>query len=726
MELAVAGEEKFAALIRALAEHTGVEPRGHGVKRQAICPAHPDRSPSLCIEDGVDRILVFCQAHCPTPEVLAAIGWTMADLFKKPKDRSERPTCVAEYPYRDEKGVLLYTIKRFEPGPDGKKKVFYPYLPGASRAGLGNAKRVPYNLPEVLAAVREGRRVWIPEGEKDCDSLTALGEVATTSQGGAGKWDHAFSDYFHDADVVIIADRDKSGYGHARMVAASLHGKAKSVAVVEASAGKDVTEHVQAGLPLDQLAPVNLADATPEPEPEPAPEREAPAEPDSDEDVARRMLEREIEFEARRLRVREAAAAKVRRERAGLVEMPSLTGLRDFLAVPDPEISYRIDGLFPSGARVMLAAQFKAGKTTLVGNLLRSLADGDDFLGRFTCTPPDGRIVLLDDELDEAMLRRWLREQGVRHLDKVAVVSLRGRVSSFDILDPDIRAQWAAMLRQAGTQFLVLDCLAPVLDALGLSEDKEAGRLLVAFDELLGEAGASEGLMVHHMGHSGERSRGASRLRDWPDVEWRLVREKSDDENALPGESSPDAPRYFSAYGRDVDVPEGRLEFDKFTRRLSLVGGSRKDVKACAVLPDLYDYLLTHPGSSKNKIETADELKANHTKQNIRKALSDVVRSGMVTVAKGAHRADVHTLAPGVDKAQFASSPGLRQRGQDDFASSPIERRTEVDDASDVRPGEVTDGICTVCLSPMADLGDGETTHPNCTPDGRVVPLRRR
>jgi hypothetical protein len=74
------------------------------------------------------------------------------------------------------------------------------------------------------------------------------------------------------------------------------------------------------------------------------------------------------------------------------------------------------------------------------------------------------------------------------------------------------------------------------------------------------------------MGHSGERARGASRLRDWPDVEWRLVREKTEN-----GDVDPAAPRYFSAYGRDVDVPESRLVFDPATRHLTLEGGSRAD-----------------------------------------------------------------------------------------------------------------------------------------------------
>jgi hypothetical protein len=85
----------------------------------------------------------------------------------------------------------------------------------------------------------------------------------------------------------------------------------------------------------------------------------------------------------------------------------------------------------------------------------------------------------------------------------------------------------------------------------------------VAFDALLSEVGtdpASDGLVVHHMGHTAEHSRGASRILDWPDATWKLVREDPDD---------PASPRYLSAFGRDVDLTEGRLDYDHAVRRLT-------------------------------------------------------------------------------------------------------------------------------------------------------------
>jgi hypothetical protein len=37
----------------------------------------------------------------------------------------------------------------------------------------------------------------------------------------------------------------------------------------------------------------------------------------------------------------------------------------------------------------------------------------------------------------------------------------------------------------------------------------------------------------------------------------------------------PNSARYFSAYGHDVDVPNGRLDFDPDTRRLTYTDESR-------------------------------------------------------------------------------------------------------------------------------------------------------
>ena len=94
--------------------------------------------------------------------------------------------------------------------------------------------------------------------------------------------------------------------------------------------------------------------------------------------------------------------------------------LDEFLAQPDPPVTYRIERLWPADGRVLLAAQYKAGKTTLIGNLLRTLVDGDPFLGRYPVVRPAG-VYLIDDELHPNTLRRWLREQQIANPQRITV-----------------------------------------------------------------------------------------------------------------------------------------------------------------------------------------------------------------------------------------------------------------------------------------------------------------
>jgi AAA domain len=352
-------------------------------------------------------------------------------------------------------------------------------------------------------------------------------------------------------------------------------------------------------------------------------------------DPSERAYRAEVAYELRRLKIRDEAQRQHRIERAGPLVLPTPVLLTDLLAEPDEPTRYRIDGLLPVGGRVVLAAQFKAGKSTVIGNLVRCLADGGEFLGSHLVNPAAGRTVLVDNEMPRETMRLWLRDQGINYTDEIAVIPTRGNVSSFDILSPEVRARWVEMIRGYGPGVLILDCLRPVLDALGLDENSDAGQVLVALDEIAERTGATELIVVHHMGHLNERSRGSSRIRDWPDVEWRLVR-KDDD---------PSSQRFFTAYGRDVDVPETVLEYDPKTRHLTLAGGNRIDVSAHLLVPDLVDLLVDQPGLSGRAIE--DKLMdAGIPRSTVRTTLGAAIDEGYVITVPGPQRSTLHHASP--------------------------------------------------------------------------------
>ena len=291
----------------------------------------------------------------------------------------------------------------------------------------------------------------------------------------------------------------------------------------------------------------------------------------------------EVLAEKRRMQVRRRAEELLRSEANPPAELPRLVSLSAFLAEPEEDTKFRVEGLWPVGGHVMLSAPAKSGKTTVTGNLLRSLADGEDFLGRFP-TEPVGRIVLVDDEMSEGQLRSWLRDHGIRNTDAIDVVLLRGSLSSFNILDAETRSRWAAYLGKADV--LIFDCLRPALDALGLDENHDGGRFLTALNELVGEAGISELLVVHHMGHGAERARGDSGMLGWGDSHWRLLFTRDAE-----GRADEFGPRYFTARGRHEDVPELQLAYDIDTRHLTVSGGSRAEAANTEIDARVLEYV---------------------------------------------------------------------------------------------------------------------------------------
>ncbi len=341
------------------------------------------------------------------------------------------------------------------------------------------------------------------------------------------------------------------------------------------------------------------------------------------------ILARETAMELLRLQSRAAAQRMFQQQNGAPMARPRAESLTALLAQEDEPVQYRIGGLLPAGGRVLLAAQYKAGKTTMVANMVKSLADGDPFLGMYRAEPSQ-RITIIDDEMSKGQIRRWYRDHEIRNTDSIKIVSLRGALSTFDILDPVTRQGWAAELH--GTEILILDCLRPVLDALGLDENKDGGKFLVAFDALLAETGASEAVVVHHMGHGGNRSRGDSRILDWPDATWNVTREDVEDSKS---------PRYFSAHGRDVDEAERLLEYDESDgRALRIVGGDRRQTGQETIMHRIIDLISVQPHLTGRAIQTA----LGGKKKNNDEALARALREGHIVRYTGPRNAYQYTL----------------------------------------------------------------------------------
>ena len=189
----------------------------------ACCPAHEDKNPSLSASYTDETILVKCHAGCTFEEIVSSMGMDSSQFFPYKAPPKE---FVAKYRYEDKDGKHAFDVIRYEP------KDFRPQSPDGRRSMEG-VTRVPYRLPQMLAAIKEGKDILVLEGEKDCDNAEKIGLVTTTFSGGAGKWREEYSKWFKEAKVICIPDNDSAGRKGMDLIASELMIVAKSVLWLE-------------------------------------------------------------------------------------------------------------------------------------------------------------------------------------------------------------------------------------------------------------------------------------------------------------------------------------------------------------------------------------------------------------------------------------------------------------------------------------------------------------
>lgn len=248
----------FDTLMHALRDAGETVTLHNGTARTRGLCHNGDAPDTVVISRGTHgNAVIHCHKCGGNADFLAALGLTTADLFDEPltaKHRTPRRK-VATYLYCDEIGELLFSVERWEPGKNGRAKDFLRVAPDGTYSTKG-IRQVPYRLPQVLAEAQAGGVVLVVEGEKDVDNLVQAGVVATCNPGGAGKWTDEYSKTLVGAaEVVVVADRDDVGRKHAVQVAESLRRLHVPHRIMEPGVGKDISDHLAAGLGFDGLTP---------------------------------------------------------------------------------------------------------------------------------------------------------------------------------------------------------------------------------------------------------------------------------------------------------------------------------------------------------------------------------------------------------------------------------------------------------------------------------------
>lgn len=217
--------------------------RRYGDKAQCTCPAHDDKQASLTITKGRKCTLFYCHAGCSIDSILRAAGLEKKDTFYDTEPRSpnwqayvegrEKRRIEAVYNYVSLNGDYAFTKLRLE----GKKIIYGKLQNDRFSYGLGHdASRKSYkavygNLQAIKKAIVEGKPVFLPEGEKDTNTLIKQGYTSFT-YGGCGDWQSDFSTLVQGADVYILADNDEPGKRVAETIQNDIKGVARSSKII--------------------------------------------------------------------------------------------------------------------------------------------------------------------------------------------------------------------------------------------------------------------------------------------------------------------------------------------------------------------------------------------------------------------------------------------------------------------------------------------------------------
>lgn len=302
-------------------------------------------------------------------------------------------------------------------------------------------------------------------------------------------------------------------------------------------------------------------------------------------------IQAEVERELRRREVRRRADDT--EHARGWTAPADVGNLATWLQQPRRETRFRIDKMLGVGHNATIVAQRKAGKTTLIDNLVRSYADGQPFLNRFEMTAATRNVAVFNYEIEAEQYRDWLRDTGITNTNRVHVLNLRGE--RLPLTSPRVQAWVIRWLAERDIGLWVIDpySRAYVGSVDNGNDESQVGRFLDAIDVIKRSAGVDESVMGVHTpkaeAEAGyETSIGSQRLEAWPDAIWYVVRVR---ETGV---------RYLRAEGRDVELSESRLDYDVATRMLALDldSGTRTQARIKADVTTLVEFVRGHPGCS--------------------------------------------------------------------------------------------------------------------------------
>lgn len=236
---------------------------------------------------------------------------------------------------------------------------------------------------------------------------------------------------------------------------------------------------------------------------------------------------------------------------------------------------YLIEGIAGAKHNIVIAGQYKTGKTLFVCNIIRSLVDNEPFLDRFETKMPEGQVEFWSCEMEEEeLVDDYLRPQKIQHPERVHLRHLEGE--RINLLS-QVGRSWAIKeLQKHHVKVWIIDSLARISRMANVDENDNAGMadLLGAVEAVKKAAGVDAVFIIAHTGRAQqeegkERARGATAIDDWTSGRWILTKEREI--------------RMFSVpEGRGVHLAQSSIHCDEETMRLSfgIAGMTREQIKS--------------------------------------------------------------------------------------------------------------------------------------------------
>jgi hypothetical protein len=292
----------------------------------------------------------------------------------------------------------------------------------------------------------------------------------------------------------------------------------------------------------------------------------------------------------------------------------------DLASAPDQEIIWIAKGLVAKGAITELGAKVKAGKTTLLMEMVRAILDGDTFLDQATLKTS---VVYLSEQPSVSFRKAMERARLLGREDFLALL----HVDTRGIAWPQVAAAAVAQCKRVGAAFMVVDTLPQFA---GLTGDREnnSGDALEAMQPL--QAAVAEGVgivLVRHErksgGDVGDSGRGSSAFAGAVDIVLSLRKPE--------GHSAKNR-RLLQSLSRFSETPNDLLI--ELTDAGYIAIGERREI----ALKDAKDAILRLAPQGEVQALALQELasRADLTRPTAQRAIDELIRDGQLSrIGKG-------------------------------------------------------------------------------------------